>query len=415
MRRGDADAAAELERPSVENERGHAASNSPPDDAVPASSQPVVARSEAPVERPAPSIDDPGKASPQPEAATAPEKPQRFFRRHLLATSIVAVVLVVVVVAGTLWWLHARNYENTDDAFIDARTVPISAQVSGAVVEVPVTDNQRVEAGAVLARIDARDYQAALDQAKAQVEQAQASIANYEAQIVAQQSRITQANKQVAQAQAALKFSQEENQRYQELLRRGAGTEQRAQQAASDLQQRQATAASAEAAVTEAEKQVAVLKAQRTAAVSQVAQAQAAVEQAEANLSRTVIKAPVDGRVAKLTAAKGAFAQPGQTVMVFVPNDVWVTANFKETQLALMRPGQPVDISVDAYPDRQFEGHVDSIQAGSGTAFSLLPAENATGNYVKVVQRVPVKIVFNQPPEVALGPGMSVVPTVKVR
>jgi membrane fusion protein (multidrug efflux system) len=137
--------------------------------------------------------------------------------------------------------------------------------------------------------------------------------------------------------------------------------------------------------------------------------------QAEANLSRTIITAPVAGRVTRLTAAKGAYAAVGQALMMFVPRDIWLTANFKETQLDHMRPGQPVEIFIDAYPDRTFKGHVDSVQSGSGTAFSLLPAENATGNYVKIVQRVPVKIVFDTPPDVQLGPGMSVVPTVKVR
>ena len=148
---------------------------------------------------------------------------------------------------------------------------------------------------------------------------------------------------------------------------------------------------------------------------AQLENAQAQLEQAEANLSRTIITAPVAGRVTRLTAAKGGYAGVGQALIIFVPRDVWVTANFKETQLDLMRPGQPVKIEIDAYPDQTFEGHVDSIQSGSGTAFSLLPAENATGNYVKIVQRVPVKIVFNTPPDVLLGPGMSVVPTVKVR
>ena len=401
MRRATADTI-QSELPPAAPESGEASK--------PAEQRPPTARNEAPQDRPQPQVAEPDSQQP---TGDGPER--GFLRRHLLAVGIGAVVLLAAVVAGVFWWLHARNYESTDDAFIDARTVSIGAQVAGAITEVAVTDNQRVEAGAVLARIDPRDYQAALDQAKAQVTQAQASVTNYQAQIVAQQSRIAQAKKQVAQAQAALKFSEEENVRYQELLKKGAGTEQRAQQAASDLQQKQAAGASAEAAVTEAEKQVAVLTAQQTAAASQVAQAQAAVEQAEANLTRVVVTAPVDGRVARLTAAKGGYAQPGQALMMFVPDTIWVTANFKETQLNLMRAGQPVDIRVDAYPDRHFDGHVDGIQAGSGTAFSLLPAENATGNYVKVVQRIPVKIVFDNPPDVLLGPGMSVVPTVKVR
>jgi membrane fusion protein (multidrug efflux system) len=161
--------------------------------------------------------------------------------------------------------------------------------------------------------------------------------------------------------------------------------------------------------------QLPVLQAQRTQAEAQVQQARATLEQAETNLSRTTITAPVAGRVARLTAAKGAYAAVGQALIMFVPREVWVTANFKETQLRAVRPGDPVTIKIDAFPRRKFKGHVDSIQAGSGTAFSLLPAENATGNYVKIVQRVPVKIVFDEQPDVLLGPGMSVVPTVRVR
>jgi len=161
--------------------------------------------------------------------------------------------------------------------------------------------------------------------------------------------------------------------------------------------------------------QLPVLEAQRKQAQAQVDQARATQEQAEINLSRTVITAPVAGRVTRLTAAKGDYASVGQALMMFVPREVWVTANFKETELRHVRPGQAVDIKVDAYAHRIFKGRVDSIQAGSGTAFSLLPAENATGNYVKIVQRVPVKIVFDQPPDVLLGPGLSVVPFVKIR
>ena|SRR5437763_5457325 len=212
-----------------------------------------------------------------------------------------------------------------------------------------------------------------------------------------------------------LKFAQEEDSRYQQLLKTGAGTEQRAQQSASQLRESQAALDAAEANSVGAQKQIAVLKAQQQGAAAQLDQARAARDQAEANLSRTAITAPVDGRVTKLTAAKGGYSQPGQTLMMFVPRAVWVTANYKETQLTDMRAGQHVSIEIDAYPDRIFEGHVDSIQAGSGAAFSLLPPENATGNYVKIVQRVPVKIAFDKSPAVYLGPGMSVVPSVRVR
>jgi membrane fusion protein (multidrug efflux system) len=329
---------------------------------------------------------------------------------------LILTALVIVAVAATVyWWVNSVAYESTDDAFIDARTVPVSAQISAAIVDVPVTDNQLVEAGAVLLRLDDRDYRAQVDQAKAQMSQAQASITSVEAQVAAQQARIEQAEKQTAQAQAALTFAKQEDDRYQRLVKTGAVTVEQAQQYTSNFLQVQASFAAAERNESATRMQLPVLQAQRTQAEAQVEQARAALEQAETNLSRTTITAPVAGRIARLTAAKGAYAAVGQALIMFVPREVWVTANFKETQLRSVRPGDPVTIKIDAFPHHKFKGHVDSIQAGSGTAFSLLPAENATGNYVKIVQRVPVKIVFDEQPDVLLGPGMSGVPTVRVR
>ena len=335
-------------------------------------------------------------------------------KRHPVVAILVALALIGVLVAGVLWWLNARQYENTDDAFIDARPSAISALVAGAITSVPVTDNQIVQAGDLLATIDDRDYQAALAQARAQVAQAEAAIATATAQSTAQQAQIDAAGRQVTEAQAALTFSQEQDARAQQLVKTGAGTVQNAQQTSSDLRQKQAALDAAQATLSQAQKQLAVLAAQRQSAEAQRNQARAQVGQAETNLSRVRLVAPFRGRVTKLTAAIGAYATPGQTLMMIVPLDVWVTANFRETQLADMRPGQKTSIEIDAY-GRSFPGHVDSVQAGSGTAFSLLPAENATGNFVKVVQRVPVKIVFDHLPDLELGPGMSVVPSVKVR
>ncbi|MCP9625465.1 HlyD family secretion protein [Rhodopseudomonas palustris] len=346
-----------------------------------------------------------------------PQKPgglRGLVRQHPVAAAIGAVVIAAAILGGIVWWLHARNYESSDDAFIDTRTVLISPQVSGAITGVNVTDNQIVKAGDLLATIDQRDYKAAVDQAAAQILQAQASITDIEAQIGAQQAQIQQANQQVQEAQAALTFAADENQRYQELVQKGAGTVQRAQQAQSDFTSKKAALDAANAAKLAADRQIDVLRAKVEQAKAQLKAAQAQKEQADANLQRTELRAPTDGRIAKLTGAVGALASPGQAIMVLVPLDVWVTANFKETQLELMRVGQSVDIHIDAY-GKSYPGHVNSIQAGSGTAFSLLPAENATGNYVKVVQRVPVKITFDQPPDVELGPGMSVVPRVTVR
>jgi membrane fusion protein (multidrug efflux system) len=181
------------------------------------------------------------------------------------------------------------------------------------------------------------------------------------------------------------------------------------------LDQAQAQVASAQANLKVAQRQLESLKAQRESAVASLAQANAQRDQAQLNLSYTTVTAAQAGRVVQLSAAAGQFAQPGTNLTMFVPDEIWITANFKETQLDRMRPGEPVTLEIDAYPERAIRGHVDSVQPGSGTAFSLLPAQNATGNYVKIVQRVPVKLVMdNLPKDVALGPGMSVVPTVRV-
>jgi membrane fusion protein (multidrug efflux system) len=336
-------------------------------------------------------------------------------RRNPIRVVSALIVIAVILAAGAWWWSYTLRYESTDDAFIDTRKVAIASALNGMVVDVPVTDNQIVDSGAVLVQIDARDYQAALAQAKAQVMQAIAKVNNVDAQIDAQNARIDQARDQVRQAQAAVDFARAENDRAQRLLKAGSGTLQQAQQTESTLRQNEATLASAQANLTAAEKQLAVLHTQRDSAAGELDQARATQTQAETNLSRTQVLAPVNGRAAGILAAKGAYAVAGQALMMFVPQDAWVTANFKETQLNHMRPNQPADIRIDAYPGRSFAGHVDSIQPGSGAAFSLLPPQNATGNYVKVVQRVPVKIVFDTPPDVYVGPGMSVVPSVKVQ
>jgi len=335
-------------------------------------------------------------------------------RQHKIAVLITIVVIVIAIICGIIWYLNARHFENTDDAFIDGRPVAISPEVTGNIVNVPVTDNQLVRAGELLAEIDPRDFQAASQLAQAQIEQAQASIDSSLAQIEAQKAQVNQAEKQVEEAQAALSFSRDQNVRSQNLVQRGAGTVQNAQQTASDLISKQAALDAAIASRISAQRQIDVLNAQVKSNEAQLGQSRAQKAMADANLTRTHLHATVDGHVTRLTAAVGAIASQGQALMILVPLELWVTANFKENQLADMRPGQPVDIEIDSY-GKTYPGHVASLQAGSGTAFSLLPAENATGNYVKVVQRVPVKLTFDKLPDVEIGPGMSVVPSVRVR
>jgi membrane fusion protein, multidrug efflux system len=371
-------------------------------------------RSERPQAKPEDRTIDRAEPKADPGQDNGPKGIKGAFQKHPIAMIVCLGLIVVGVIAGIAWYLHARHYESTDDAFIDGRPVLVSPQVTGSITSVDVTDNQIVKGGDLLATIDPRNYKAAVDQADGLIRQDEAMLKNLDAQIAAQKSQVEQATQQVTEADAARKFATDENTRYQDLVQKGAGTVQRAQQASSDFNGKQAAFDAASAAKVSAERQIDVLNAQKIGAAAQLDQAKAQKDRADADLQRTELRATVDGRVTKLTAAVGALAAPGQSIMIVVPLDVWVTANFKESQLANMQVGQPVDIRVDAF-NKTFPGRINSVQAGSGTAFSLLPAENATGNYVKVVQRVPVKITFDQRPDIELGPGMSVVPTVTVR
>ncbi|HEX3410876.1 MAG TPA: HlyD family secretion protein [Stellaceae bacterium] len=358
----------------------------------------------------------------EPEADLGPrgreagdETRKSWLRRHPIAVALGLLLLAITVPVGYLYWDYTSHFESTDDAYIASRQFAIAPEVSGYITGVPVTDNEHVNAGQVIARIDDRPYLAALAQAQAQVAAAKANIENVEAQMSVQQAQIAADQAQVDKAQAALVFAQQQAARYQYLAKTIAGTVQNAQQYTSQLQQQQAALDSAQATLKLAQRQVEALKAQRASDVASLEQAKAQREQAQLNLSYTTVTADQPGRVVQLSAAVGQYAQPGANLSMFVPDDIWIWANFKETQLDHMRPAQPVTIDIDAYPERSIRGHIASVQPGSGTAFSLLPAENATGNWVKIVQRVPVKIVMDDPPsDVALGPGMSTEVNVRV-
>lgn len=372
----------------------------------------------APVQREAPAPPPPEAPSPPPPEAreSAPAMAEApFWRRHPAATALSALLLTALSGAAYLYWDNSRHFQETDDAFVDARQFAIAPKVSGYVTEVRVTDNQHVAKGDVIAAIDPRDYRIALERAQAQQAAAQSTLQNLGAQVASQRAQVGQSRAQVAQAEAALRFAQQEAARSRELVQRGFGTVQREQQTTSTLEQQQSNRSRAEKGVAAARAQVGSVAAQRETAEANLREAEAQTKQAELNLDYTQVAAAQSGRVVRLTAAVGQYAQAGAALAMFVPDDIWVTANFKETQLAKMRVGQKARIEIDAYPGRPLEGRVASIQPGSGAAFSLLPPENATGNYVKIVQRVPVKIVFDQPPmDRALGPGMSVVPVVRV-
>lgn len=345
------------------------------------------------------------------------DKKPSLIRRHPYWAALIIVGLIGLGIATYFVWLfYFYPYETTDDAFVDARSFALATKVSGYLEDVAVTDNAHVAAGAVIAKIAPRDYQIAVDQAEAQVEAAKASIINATAQIDVASAAIDEAKAREASSGAALQFAKDEANRQRQLQQGGAGSLQTSQQAESNLRQAQAAYAEAQANISSAMKNKVAAEAQRTSAEASLKQAEAQKESADQNLDYTTLTAAQPGRVVKISGAKGQFVQAGQAIAMFVPDEIWVTANFKETQLADMRPGQPVELTIDAYPDHLLHGKVDSVQPGSGTAFSLLPAENATGNYVKVTQRVPVKItVDNWPKDVSIGPGMSVEPTVTVR
>jgi membrane fusion protein (multidrug efflux system) len=417
---------------------------------------------EEPVRRPPP--------TPQSEkvngssAAPPAEKPNGSRRKYVLG--IGGIILLIAATSAFIWYLNARHYETTDDAFLDAHIVEVSPRIAGHIAKVLVNDNQLVKAGDVLVELDpavldkeVQQAQANLDAAKAQANQAktsieltektaeaakqqgQAGITVAQAAVSTAEAAIAEAEAQVAADEATAHKADLDLQRFQNLLKTGDVTAQQVDAAIADqatanarLAASKKSVASAQAQLEEAKAKVtqaqgqyaevnvvpertAVSERQYDSAASQIEQLQAALDQSELDRSYAVITAPADGRITRRSVEPGQYIDKGAAMFALVPTDLYVTANFKETQLRDMKPGQPVDIKVDAYPNEILKGHVDSLQQGSGSRFSMLPPENATGNYVKVVQRVPVKILFDAPLDLLkdYAPGMSVEPKVKVR
>jgi membrane fusion protein, multidrug efflux system len=328
------------------------------------------------------------------------------------------VLLVAALVGGLVFWLNARHFQSTDDAFVDAHIVRLAPQVAGRVTQVLVNDNERVRANQPLVVIDSSDLETRVAQAEAQRAQAKAQMDNARVQIAVNQAGYQQALAEVASAEAQADNARRDFDRYQTLQKSNPAALAQQQYDQAQAQARQTTA-QRDSAVKAAKGKADQIKASRAELASgadQVRAAQAQLNEAGINLGYARIVAPVAGHVAQKSVAAGNYVQPGTQLLAIVPLDIWITANFKETQLALMRVGQHVDVHVDACPGEKIQGHVDSIQRGAGQAFAILPPENATGNYVKVVQRVPVKIVLDNPPaDCPLGPGMSVEPQVRVR
>jgi len=354
-----------------------------------------------------------------PEAAA--ESVRRKRRPFILRLSIIGGALLVG--GGVYFWLSSRNIVSTDDAYTDGRAVTIAPQVSGLVVSLDVADNQFVREGDPLIHIDPRQYvhdrdsaQGALDVAKAQLagQRLGAEIARKNFPALLKQSQA-----QLASAQAAEVKAQADYQR-QRSLPKQATTQQEVDAATAALRQAQAQVQLAEAQVLAAEpapQRIGQADADVGQLTGQVEQAQAKLDQAKLNLDWTVVRAPQDGWITKRNVELGNYVTPGQQIFSIVSPEVWVTANFKENQLGGIRPGQPVKIQVDAYPQLALKGHVDSIQLGSGSKFTAFPPENATGNFVKIVQRLPVKIVIDSglDPKLPLPLGLSVVPTVTLK
>jgi membrane fusion protein (multidrug efflux system) len=354
--------------------------------------------------------------------------PSFWKRRPVIVVG--TTVLAALVFFGLHFLALSYTHETTDDAFLSANVVALAPNVAGHVLKVHVADNQRVKAGDVLVEIDPRDFEIQSAQKKAALAAADANTRLIEASLIMLGSQVStaeaaaqQSESEAAADQAAADKAAADLKRAEELIEKRIISQQEydavraaADAAHSTLKAGRQKAAANRSKVTEAQAQLEAGRRAWERAQAQAAQSQVDVQQADLNLSYARIAAPQDGRVTRKAVQAGDYVQVGQKLMALVPEDLWVTANFKETQLRSIRPGQPVSISVDSLGGQTFAGHVDSVQAGSGAAFSLLPPENAVGNYVKVVQRVPVKIVFDQPIEAGhvLGPGMSVVPFVEV-
>ena len=347
-----------------------------------------------------------------------PLKRRRVSPRQALLAAAALVGIALGGWYGHDYWARGRFMVSTDDAYLEADNVIVSPQVSGYVASVLVEDNQQVKAGQVLARVDDRTYLAALQSARASVAAERAQIDTLDEQVGEQRATIGGLQASVESDQAAILFAQQQFARYTDLARTGAGTIQAEQQATLDIRQKQAGLAHDIAAVIAATRQVAVLQAELAQARATLGVRQAASQQADLNEGFTTIVASVDGTVAARMVRLGQYVQAGTQLMALVPmSRVYVVANYKETQLTDVEPGQAVTIGIDMFPDAVVHGMVDSLAPATGQEFALLPADNATGNFTKIVQRAPVKILIDRgdPLIGRLRPGMSVEPSIDTR
>ncbi len=311
---------------------------------------------------------------------------------------------------ATDWWRVGRFIETTDDAYAGGNVTAVSPHVAGFIADIPVGDNQQVAAGQLLVRLDPRDFRAALDRAEARAEERQATLAGLQAKYVLQQQIVTQAEADLAAKTAQANFTSEDAIRYRSLATTGFGTRQNAERSSAADHAAQSTIKGAGAALSAAQLQLTVLQTEIAAARAGVAQANADLEAARLNLGYTEIRSPIDGYIGNRAAQVGAYVASGGYLLSVIPaHGLWVDANFKEDQLARMQPGQPATVVADVLRGRSFHGHVASLAPGTGAIFSVIPPENATGNFTKIVQRVSVRIALDDADARlgALRPGLS--------
>ncbi|OAS26147.1 HlyD family secretion protein [Methylobacterium platani] len=351
----------------------------------------------------------------QQSPASTPAPPKRRKGRLILGL----VLLAALGSGGSYgwhWWTTGRFLETTEDAYLQADKVTVAPRIAGTIASVLVGDNQPVKAGTVLARLDDREYRVALKQAEAEAGKARAQILGTAAAITQAQAQVESAKAEIENTEAGLDFATKEYDRYRNLLQTGSGTVQRQQQADSDLRQKRAARDKAVASLEASKKQVESLRALEASARATLEGAQAKVEQARLNLSYATVTAPIDGTVGDRSLRVGQFVSAGTGLLTVVPmgRDIYLVANFKETQTGRMIEGQPVTFTVDALGEHEFGGRIESFSPGTGAQFALLPPENATGNFTKVVQRVPVRIALDadDPLLSRLRPGLSVEATV---
>jgi membrane fusion protein (multidrug efflux system) len=338
--------------------------------------------------------------------------------RRTVMLSVAGVVLVLALVYGVRWWTVGRFIESTDDAYLQADSVTVAPKVSGYVTEIFVSDNQAVTAGQPLVRLDSRQYDAILEQAKATIAARKADIERGQSEILQQSANIQQARAQLVGARAAETHSVEEVKRYEPLVATGAETTERLADLKNARNQAAATVAANIAAVQASERQPATTQAQIDQARAQLEAAEASMRQAQLDTQDTLIRSTLTGRVGDRSVRVGQYAQPGTRLMTIVPvQDIYLVANYKETQIGLMRAGQPATIHVDALGGTDLRGTVDSFSPGTGSQFALLPPQNATGNFTKIVQRIPVRIHLDVGQETrnVLVPGLSVTVRVDTR